>query len=293
MPIHFYNIKSMLHLFVIIASLFFAYQLNINYPRPAITISMQEAATNIDDNIFSFFHLGNKRMLSSVLWVKTLLDSDLDHYKQKDLNSWMYLRFKSIAIIDPWFYENYLVGGQYLSIVKDDDWGAGDLYRRGYRFFPDDIILNFNMGYHYFFELEDINRATFHFNKIANTSWARNHATYIPSLVAKLIAQRGDLSFAKEMAQTAYAQAPPDSNIKERLYQSLYAITAEIDLVCLNGASNIFDNSKKNPKLCAKKDYDGNPYLYSTKDEKYYAKKIWKPFRPSRPAATKGDVRKN
>jgi len=50
---------------------------------------------------------------------------------------------------------------------------------------------------------------------------------------------------------------------------------------------------KKNPKLCAKKDYDGNPYLYSTKDEKYYAKKIWKPFRPSRPAATKGDVRKN
>ena len=63
-------------------------------------------------------------MISSLLWTHTLLFSDYEHYKNDDLDSWMYLRFNTITDLDPRMYEAYNYGGQYLSIVKDDVFGA-------------------------------------------------------------------------------------------------------------------------------------------------------------------------
>ncbi len=82
--------------------------------KPKIKVSQQASALNLNNKLINLFNLGQGRLLSSSLWIKTLMDSDLEHYKKDDLNSWMHLRFKTIAEIDPQFYENYIYGGQYL-----------------------------------------------------------------------------------------------------------------------------------------------------------------------------------
>ncbi len=267
---------GMMTIFLLSLLLFLIYQTNIKYSKPTITISKQDSITNVNENFLSVLHLGNKRLLASLLWIQTLLESDLDQYKGKDLNSWMYLRFKTIITLAPQFYEAYLLGGQYLSIIKDDDLGAKDIYEKGFIFFPDDFKLNFNMAYHYYFEIGDIDKAIFHFTKLQTNPLWKEMIPYLPSLLAKLVAQRGNIAMAFEIVKTAYDQTPSDSSMKKRLYDSLYAIKAEIDLGCLNGKEESIKDG------CAKTDYEGASYLFSISEKKYYAKKKWIPFRPAK-----------
>jgi len=124
--------------------------------RPLLNISMQQAALNFKSNYLQLFTFGQKRLISSILWIHTLMESDLEHYKQKDLNSWMYLRFQTITSLDPQFYEAYLYGGQYLSIVKNDLLGAKKIYEKGLKLFPDNYKLTFNAAFNYTFELKDM-----------------------------------------------------------------------------------------------------------------------------------------
>lgn len=93
--------------------------------------------------------MGLTNFLADFIWVKTLLESDIEHYKKDDLNSWMYLRFKSIAHLDPWFYTNYIFGSIYLSVIKDDIKGASEFIQRGLEYFPEDKTLNQFCMFHF------------------------------------------------------------------------------------------------------------------------------------------------
>lgn len=126
------------------------------YSNPSI--SLQNHSLNFNDSL-TFFNFGQKRMISSLLWVKTLLDSDLEHYKRKDLNNWMYLRFDTVANLDPYFLENYQFGGVFLSIIKDDLLGAEMIYNKGLSQYPNDYYLNINAAFHYFHEMHNIDKA--------------------------------------------------------------------------------------------------------------------------------------
>jgi lipoprotein NlpI len=139
--------------------LFLAGLIQLSSSKPKIVIDQQQAALNIKNSSLNLFHLGLKRMLSSVLWTKTLLDSDEAHYKNDDLNSWMYLRFNTMINLDPKFYEVYYFGGIYLSVIKDDDLGAKNIYDKGLTFYPEDIKLRFNAGFHYYYELKQTSQA--------------------------------------------------------------------------------------------------------------------------------------
>jgi len=74
-----------------------AYAVNVHNEKPMMYISKQDQTINFDSTLYRYFNLGLKRLLSSTLWVSTIIESDIEHYKQKDLNSWMYLRFNIIS----------------------------------------------------------------------------------------------------------------------------------------------------------------------------------------------------
>ena len=135
------------------------YLLNNRFKKPILKVSKQDSAINVDQTILQIFSLGNQRFLSSLLWVQTLLESDIEVYKKRDLNSWMYLRFNSIINLDPYFYEAYKIGGQYLSVIKDDDLGAAKILKMGIEKFPNDFWLHYLLGFQYYFELGDIDSA--------------------------------------------------------------------------------------------------------------------------------------
>jgi tetratricopeptide (TPR) repeat protein len=237
---------------------------NKSIKKPIFNISKQSTAFNYSHKILNHLNVGNKRLISDLLWVQTLLESDIEHYKTKDLNSWMYLRFNTIINIDPLFYEAYLYGGKYLSIIKDDDLGAKDIYDKAVKKFPNDYRINFNAGFHYYFELGDAENAARIFDRI---KFHPNAPSFLPSLTARLKAKAGDLEAAFLLLNDTLERSK-NKRIIKRLHKSMYNIRTELDLNCLN----------KNKTYCNKTDLDGVPYKLI--NGKYFSLNKWKPFRP-------------
>jgi hypothetical protein len=216
--------------------------------KPLIQISKQDTALNVNKNLLIFMSAGNRRLFSDLIWIQTLLESDLERYSNRDLNNWLYLRFITIQALDPDFYENYLYGGQFLAIVKDDLEGANVLYAKGVARFPDDYELNFQAGFMNFFEVGDFKTALKYLTKIENHPKA---PVFLPSIINKLkYGLNNDLEATFQLVLINY-QTTKDKRLKDRLWKDLYSIRAEIDLNCLNqGHAN-----------CKYKDLSGVNYI--------------------------------
>ncbi len=133
--------------------------LNNKLTKPPLKIDKQDSALNFSNKFLKIGFAGYKRLISDVLWITTLLESDLKHYSRKDLNNWMFLRFNSISELDEYFLQNYLFGSQYLSIIKDDIEGSKVLFERGLHYYPNNYHLIFNAAFLYAFELGDAEKA--------------------------------------------------------------------------------------------------------------------------------------
>jgi tetratricopeptide (TPR) repeat protein len=230
--------------------------------KPIVVIEKQQSAINLNQNILLFFNLGNKRLLADLLWIQTLLESDQDHYKKNDLNSWMYLRFLSISSLDPKFYENYMYGGLYLSIVKDDVLGAAEIFEKGLAFYPKDYKLNYYAGFNYYFEQGNFEKGLIYLERIKNHPKA---PPFIKLIVGKLkfeTSQNADIALT--FLKNEYNESK-DEFLKQKIKSDIYALQAETDLQCLN--------SKKNE--CNKVDADGKSYLFQSG--------VWKSQRPFSP----------
>ena len=263
------------HLTPFILTLFFPL-FHLLYPyskKPSFYVSKQKETINFDTDFMRFASVGQYRLLSSLLWVETLLFSDLEKYENRDLKSWMYLRLKSISHLDPFFYDTYVWGGIYLAIVKDDLIGAAELYEEGLKYFPDDYLLNFYAAFNYFHQLGNKPRAIELLKKIEHHSKA---PALISRLIARLKADTGETEAAFIALHTVY-QTTPQGPLRKRLFENLYAIRAEIDLNCLNKQSE--------KKECAREDFEGSPYVYTR--GKYKAQREWKPYRSRAMASQK------
>ncbi len=251
---------------LVIAMIFFliAGFINQKVPKPVIQLTKQDSALNLNRNLLLIFNLGNKRLISDVLWVQTLLESDEEHYKQKDLNSWMYLRFMGISALDPMFYENYMYGGLYLSIVKDDVLGASNLFEKGIQYYPVDYKLRYYAGFNYYFEQGEIEKGRKYLESIQDHADA---PTFIKTIVAKLKFETSrNFEHALDFLKVQYNDSK-DEGLRKKLLGDIYALQAELDLECLNSGK----------KDCQLKDIDGQAYIKESGTWK--APKIFIPYR--------------
>jgi hypothetical protein len=257
------NLKNIRQIFIILLFIILCGTININLKKPELVVSKQESALNINNNLLLFFSAGQKRLLSDLLWITTLLESDLEHYKKRDLNSWLYLRFNSIISLDPKFLEAYQFGGQYLSIVKDDLIGGEQIYLKGLSYYPEDYSLNFNLGFLYAMEMKKFDLAIPYFEKV---QFHHKAPRFLPSIVSKLKYKTDNsLEFAYQLNLELFNNAK-DETVKNVYLHNLYSIKAEIDLDCLN-------NNKKN---CSTIDQLGKPYIFQ--NNKWSAQQKYRKF---------------
>jgi hypothetical protein len=250
--------------------LYLASSISVKYERPYIFIANQDKSVNFNDQFLERFNLGLKRLISSSLWISTILESDIDHYKQKDLNSWMFRRFKSISILEPYFYENYAFGGPYLSIIKDDLEGASTIYNTGISYFPNDYTLLRDAGFHFYFEVGDLPRSFQIYSALKNNPKA---SLQILTTLARINSNNGNLPEAFELLNSKYNElVDKNTFFARKLRSQLYAIKSEIDLTCLN--------SKNNLNKCSKVDFNQKKYILSGGE--YRAEEKWIPFRVKR-----------
>lgn len=236
-------------------------------PQSKLLISKQDSAINFKTESLELFSLGHSRLMSSLLWVSTLLEADIDHYKGEG-NSWMYYRFLSIARLEPYFYSNYLFGGQYLSIIKDDLIGADTIYSAGLKIYPKDFWLSYHAGFNASFEMNNPQLGLTYYDNIYNTPEIFRIAPALNPLISKLKFHVGALTLEDtfQALSSMYKTTAPGI-LKDNIEDSLYAIKAEIDLNCLN-------NGLPN---CSKEDFYNNSYLKN--DDDWYSRRPWKPFR--------------
>jgi tetratricopeptide (TPR) repeat protein len=233
-------------------------------PRPEIRISKQESALNLSQELLGITALGNQRLLASVLWIQTLLETDHEHYTRRDLGSWMYLRFRTISRLDPRFYENYLWGGMFLSIIKDDLEGAADIFERGLKYYPQDFGLNYAAGFNYYFEMGEFDRGLRKFEVIQDHPSAPMGLRFV---INKLRFETSrDYDSTLTFLRYTYANTQ-DPVMQHKLSRDIYALKAERDLKCLN----------ERGERCERTDADGQPYLL--RDGEWRAQTEFTPYR--------------
>lgn len=206
-------------------------------------------------------------LLSDIYWIGTLLESDLEHYRKKDLNNWLFHRFDTIIHLDPKFYNAYLFGGQYLSIVKNDPYSAEIIYEKGTKVFPNDYQLLFNFAFLNAFELENYTRAVELYEKLMAFPGT---PPYVISILHKLKYESQSFSlkdtFNSLLSLFETLNKEEDHLLYGRVKADLYRIKAQIDLDCLN----------KNLSNCSTRDFEGN--LYTLKNGKYSTVKEFIPY---------------
>lgn len=265
-------IKSEL-LFLTLACLLFGYSWSVSNdnPKPSIQVSEQERQINFSPIFLRTASIGQERFIGSLLWIQTLMESDLEHYKQKDLNSWMFLRFDAITTLDPKFYEAYLWGGQYLSIIKDDTLGAQRIYSKGLKQFPKDADLNFNSGFNNFFELHDLNAAIDNFEKIASDPKALAKYPSLFGLYQKMKYKNGvPYSEIVRIIKQKY-DGETNPRVKKYFEHQLFNIKTTEDLKCLN---------EQNPSGCSTKNIYGENYVKQANGT-YFSPRPYRPYLPS------------
>jgi hypothetical protein len=214
---------------------------------PKLEINNQEHVYTFRSDFLRTFGLGFKRLIADITWIQTLLESDLDHYEGGDLRSWLYLRFLSIAHLDPHFYENYHYGGQYLMIIKDDLLGAEDLMLRGLKHFPDDYNLNWQLGYLFAIERGEVKKSFPFFERIKDNP--RRPRTF-GAFYSKILVESLDEDAAYDLSVETWRNLSERDVTKERLGNQIYTLKAQKDLKCLN--------EMRDP--CDRLDFWGEPY---------------------------------
>ncbi|MAZ48782.1 MAG: hypothetical protein CME65_09470 [Halobacteriovoraceae bacterium] len=244
---------------------FSAGMLNTSFEKPKLIVPKQDSAINLNQTFLKLFSIGQTRLLSDILWIITLLESDTDHYKSRDLGSWMYRRFNSIIYLDPKFYNAYLFGGQYLGIVKDDLEGAADIYLKGLKQYPEDYNLLFHSGFLFAFEKRDSKQAVGIYEKLVTFPQA---PPYMQTLLYKLKFQSNSMSpeDTLESLKIVLQEIENQPVLKGQIESDIYALKSFIDLKCLSEGR---DN-------CEKIDFEGNPYIF--KNGEWVTPKAIKPY---------------
>ena len=186
-----------------------------NLKKPVIIIPKQDSVITLNTTFLKLMAIGHRRMISDFVWIQTLLESDLEHYKKNDLNNWMYLRFNQISELDPFFYENYLYGGLYLSVVKDDPETGIKIFEKGIIYYPEDFKIRFNLGFTQYFDLGNFKAGLENLQRIENSP---KLSIPMRSVIAKLKLETTlDYDLAFSMVKQHYENTT-DSNIREKLF---------------------------------------------------------------------------
>jgi hypothetical protein len=242
----------------------------IDYKK--IDLSKEQSLVKFKNNIFLLINAGQKKVISSYLWVITIIQSDLEKYTKDNFESWMFLRFKMISELDPHFIDVYRLGGQYLSVIKNDLKGATYLFDKGLSLYPDDYDLNLKGGYHFYFEDKDVKKAL---NSLQKIKLDPRSPMHIKSLITKLFIEDGRFEVAYHFLEYFYQNEKENIQLKKRYFDQLNSLKIEMDLKCLNdGLKNkSFDASIKCEKMDLKKNY------YIMKDGQYIYPESWKKLR--------------
>ena len=174
------------------------------------------------------FTLGYREVAADVLWIRVIQDFDIceqskaapgapqlppafrasdEHVERKPsrcTNSWVYQMIDIVTELAPKFKTSYVAGATMLSILVDDREGALRIYEKGVQQFPEDWRLNYGLGYHYLYEMQDLEKAG------AQLKLAAEHGAppWVYALAANIYSKTGQAQLGISVLEDALAKDP-------------------------------------------------------------------------------------
>lgn len=185
------------------------------------------------------FTLGYDEVMADILWIRLLQDFDFCEKVHSTDSSivrtgpgteagtskamceagWVYHMLDSITELAPRFREAYESGAISLSIIVDDREGARRILDKAVVQFPNDWRLNFLAGYHYLYEIKDVETAAQRMAKAA----ASGGPPWVAALAGRLYTKAGQADIARKVLEDAFAKTR-DPEIAERIKKRLAEI---------------------------------------------------------------------
>ncbi|MBI2521581.1 MAG: hypothetical protein HYV97_14290 [Bdellovibrio sp.] len=126
---------------------------------------------------------------------------------------------------------SYLVGGQYLSIIKDDLDGASYLYRKAMEKYPNDYSINYHAGFHFLYEAKDLTQAKIAYTRLSTVPDIQKKFPLLPKILARIDADSsGDDENALKILTQAYLELPDKHPLKNAYLKAIKKRGGQIPL---------------------------------------------------------------
>lgn len=123
-----------------------------------IVFDFNENIGSYSPEVMRLMSFGYSRATGALLWLRFLQHTP-PRKVEKNQVSWIYRDLEAITEIDPDFYPAYSYGGIFLSVITEDKRGAEQILLKGIKRFPDRWRLRAYLGYHYYWELDEKEKA--------------------------------------------------------------------------------------------------------------------------------------
>jgi len=176
--------------------------------------------------------LGYEQVVADLLWIQAIQAMG-ERKVSEEAGHWIAQALDVITTLDPRFVHVYEVGGIALTTLVVLAEESNRLLEKGIRHNPEVWQLPFLLGFNYYFEFHDDQKAA---DYIARASRLPGAPAYLASFAARLYASARDPQDAVDFLAQMYAQTT-DENVKRVLEQRLKEVVVERDLQLLEEAT--------------------------------------------------------
>ena len=189
------------------------------------------------------FHLGYRQILADSYWLRLLQDfaycSENEvrfedtispegrrmgpNRKYSCYKGWSYHMLDIILSLAPRFHYAAHMGPLSLSVVTDDIPGATEVFKIATKLFPNDWVIQYQAGYHFFLELEDYETAIQYFEK----SLLLGAPRWLPLLISKLQTKAGQRLLAESTLRNYIQSVEDNETLKQRALKKLNSLQQE------------------------------------------------------------------
>jgi tetratricopeptide (TPR) repeat protein len=175
--------------------------------------------------------LGYRQVVADLLWIQAIQAMG-ERTVSEEAGHWIAHALDVITTLDPQFVRVYEVGGIALTTLVVLTEESNRLLEKGIRYNPEVWRLPFYLGFNYYFELHDDQKAA---EYIARASRLPEAPAYLASFAAQLYVSARTPQVAIDFLGQMYSQTT-DENVKRVLEQRLKEVVVERDLQLLEEA---------------------------------------------------------
>ena len=179
--------------------------------------------------------LGYSEFGADLLWLRAIQFMGGKDQTGKGYD-WLYHVLDVVTDLDPKFFEAYQIGSTVLSVLGDRADQSVLLLNKGVTHITERWELYFNLGFNYFYFLDDFKNAAISMEKASKLSGS---PPYIAGLTAKLYAESQSPETALNFVQALYSTVK-DPGIRQRLKNTLDTLVVKATLNELNTAVQKF-----------------------------------------------------